>query len=94
MKEKKNIVSTEEVKYKNPRFKLVVVEWIDACIDADDDNVEPAVGKTVGWLLKPGKKHGKTFVRVASEAFEDGCFRYITAILEENVRKITELKAR
>jgi hypothetical protein len=94
MKEKKSALSKEEVKYKNPRFKLVVVEWIDACIDADDDQVEPAVGKTVGWLLKPGKKHGKTFVRVASEAFEDGTFRYITAILSENVNKIVELKAK
>jgi len=90
---KKQRSKEDEIHYKKPKFELVVVEWVDACIEADDENVEPAVGKTVGWLLKPGKKDGKTFARVASEAFEDGTFRYITAILKENIVRITKLIA-
>ncbi len=55
---------------------LVIVEWLDACFDLTDEDVQPEMMYTVGWITE----HTDDFVRVACERDAHGNYRAFTAI--------------
>lgn len=70
---------------KNKRLRIVAVHWVDATYQLEGGtDLEPVHALTFGYLVEEGEK----YVKIASEIFEDGMTRQVTAVPRGMVTEI------
>lgn len=70
------------MKSRTPR--LVLIHWLDANGHHTDGQVTPVHGLTAGWVISDEPE----FLRLASEIFEDGDARELSAIPKAIVKEV------